>query len=598
MAAPKRRKSATAAAAAAAAVADTAIKPEETANPEKAPPAPRRSSRRIHDVKKVTEPGAGMRPTPSDLDKEPPAKRRQLSRKMLKSHDGVRHAMRELSEMEHRLQNSTRNQRLAVETSHVVGGNKKRPEDQSWRPVVKTELSNPEERAREVEEQRSGTPDLDVAPIEGPEAEGAIADVEDDKLREEDAPERGAARAPPVNSDYLPLPWTGRLGYPADIKLGQKYVQELGLANARDIVKMLQWNDKYGIKFMRLSSEMFPFASHEEYGYRLAPFAADALAEAGKVAAQLGHRLTTHPGQFTQLGSPRKEVIANAVRDLEYHDELLSLLRLPEQQNKDAIMILHMGGTYGDKPATVDRFRTNYAKLSQSIKNRLVLENDDVSWSVHDLLPICEELNIPMVLDFHHHNIIFDANELREGTEDIRQVFDRIRATWTRKGIRQKMHYSESCPGAVTPRDRRKHSPRVKTLPPCLPDMDLMIEAKDKEQAVFELMRTFKLPGYDLFNDVVPYEREDEYRANKNGAAKKKPRKPKKKKQDDDGDEEMEEGVGEAGPTEAEAKTIPPEEFAMGGPTRRVYWPEGMEEWLKPKKREVKRKSTVVKDES
>ncbi|KAJ0277362.1 UV-damage endonuclease [Colletotrichum noveboracense] len=593
MAAPKRSKPATAAAAA---VADAAIKPEETTNPEKPPPAPRRSSRRIHDVKKVTDPGAGMCPAPSDLSNEPPAKRRQLNRKMLKSHDGVRYAMRELSEMEHRLQNSTRNQRLVIETSHIVGGNKKRPEDQSWRPVVNTELSNPEERVREVEEERSGTPDLDVAPIEGPEAEGAIADVEDDKLREEDAPERGAARASPPEHATKNRPDDTQ---PADIKLGQKYVQELGLANARDIVKMLQWNDKYGIKFMRLSSEMFPFASHEEYGYRLAPFAADALAEAGKVAAQLGHRLTTHPGQFTQLGSPRKEVIANAVRDLEYHDELLSLLRLPEQQNKDAIMILHMGGTYGDKPATVDRFRTNYAKLSQSVKNRLVLENDDVSWSVHDLLPICEELNIPMVLDFHHHNIIFDANELREGTEDIRKVFDRIRATWTRKGIRQKMHYSESCPGAVTPRDRRKHSPRVKTLPPCLPDMDLMIEAKDKEQAVFELMRTFKLPGYDLFNDVVPYEREDEFRANKNGAAKKKPRKPKKKKKkDDDGDEEMDEAVDEPGPTEAEAKTIPPEEFAMGGPNRRVYWPEGMEEWLKPKKREVKRKSTVVKDES
>lgn len=60
---------------------------------------------------------------------------------------------------------------------------------------------------------------------------------------------------------------------------------------------MLQWNDKYGIKFMRLSSEMFPFASHEEYGYKLAPFASEVLAEAGKVAAELGHRLTTHPGQ-------------------------------------------------------------------------------------------------------------------------------------------------------------------------------------------------------------------------------------------------------------------------------------------------------------
>jgi UV DNA damage endonuclease len=83
----------------------------------------------------------------------------------------------------------------------------------------------------------------------------------------------------------------------ARLELGEKFVQELGLANARDIVKMLRWNEKYGIKFMRLSSEMFPFASHAEYGYKLAPFAAQVLAEAGRVAAELGHRLTTHPGQ-------------------------------------------------------------------------------------------------------------------------------------------------------------------------------------------------------------------------------------------------------------------------------------------------------------
>lgn len=82
-----------------------------------------------------------------------------------------------------------------------------------------------------------------------------------------------------------------------DLDRGRRYVEALGLANARDIVKMLRWNDKFGIRFMRLSSEMFPFASHDEYGYKLAPFASDVLAEAGKVAAELGHRLTTHPGQ-------------------------------------------------------------------------------------------------------------------------------------------------------------------------------------------------------------------------------------------------------------------------------------------------------------
>ena len=78
-------------------------------------------------------------------------------------------------------------------------------------------------------------------------------------------------------------------------------MEGLGLANARDIPKMLRWNERFGIRFFRLSSEMFPFASHETYGYKLAPFASEALAEAGKVAAQFGHRLTTHPGQVLSL---------------------------------------------------------------------------------------------------------------------------------------------------------------------------------------------------------------------------------------------------------------------------------------------------------
>ncbi|KKZ68369.1 hypothetical protein EMCG_05955 [[Emmonsia] crescens] len=355
------------------------------------------------------------------------------------------------------------------------------------------------------------------------------------------------SRPPPVNSSYLPLPWKGRLGYaclntylrtsnppvfcartcrissilenrhplqdstqpahrtknrpdleqPPDIERGLAYVQALGLANARDIVKMLRWNERYGIKFMRLSSEMFPFASHAEYGYRLEPFAADVLAEAGRVAAELQHRLTVHPGQFTQLASPRSTVTENSVRDLEYHAEMLRLLKLPPQQDRDAVMILHMGGVFGDKQATLDRFRKTYRTLSGDIKNRLVLENDDVSWTVHDLLPICEELNIPLVLDYHHHNINFDADKIREGTLDIMSLYDRIAATWTRKGITQKMHYSEPTPSAITKTQRRKHNTRVQMLPPCNPTMDLMIEAKDKEQAVFELMRTYKLPELD-----------------------------------------------------------------------------------------------------
>ncbi|TAQ90560.1 hypothetical protein B7494_g1137 [Chlorociboria aeruginascens] len=453
---------------------------------------------------------------------------------------------------------------------------------------------------------------------------------DDDTAEEVGVMKLEAARPPPVNSDYLPLPWKGRLGYaclntylrssnppvfssrtcriasilehrhplkdptqpehstknrpdksqPASCERGQRYVEELGLANARDIPKMLRWNDKYGIKFFRLSSEMFPFASHAEYGYKLALFASEALAEVGKVATELGHRLSTHPGQFTQLGSPREEVISGSIRDLEFHNEMLSLLKLPPQEDRDAVMILHMGGTFGDKAATIDRFRQNYSGLSPSIKQRLVLENDDVSWSVHDLLPICEELNIPLCLDFHHHNIIFDSTQLREGTLDIAALYPRIKATWDRKNIRQKMHYSEPTPGAITGRQRRKHNPRPATLPPCPNDMDLMIEAKDKEQAVFELMRIFKLPGYETFNNVIPYERSDDNRP----LPKKPKKKPKKQIQ-----AEIEEFGRELSEEEIEREIVKEENVGMGGKENRVYWPQGMEEWLRPKKREVKK---------
>jgi len=373
---------------------------------------------------------------------------------------------------------------------------------------------------------------------------------------------------------------------PADVARGMQYVEELGLANARDIAKMVRWNDKYGIKFMRLSSEMFPFASHEEYGYKLEPFAGDTLRDVGKVIAELGHRVTTHPGQFTQLGSPRKQVIDNAIRDLAFHDELLSLLKLPEQQNRDAVMILHLGGAYGDKPAAIERFKGNYAKLSQSIKNRLVLENDDVVWSVHELLPLCQELNIPMVLDYHHHNIIFDATQLREGTKDIMDLYPAILETWTKKGITPKMHYSESRPEAITRTKRRKHSPRVMTLPPCPDTMDLMIEAKDKEQAVFELMRTFKLPDFHTFSDILPHQRQDENKPWK-PKPKKAAKKSKKKTEDiDDLDAKIEDAEEEDVPP----PIVPDEELGMGGPEGRVYWPPGMEDWLRPPKRIIKQK--------
>ncbi|KAF8315433.1 UV-endonuclease UvdE [Clavulina sp. PMI_390] len=270
-------------------------------------------------------------------------------------------------------------------------------------------------------------------------------------------------------------------------KNGMDFVRDLGLKNVRDLYKMVEWNEENNIRFMRMSSEMFPFASHEKYGYSLEYAEAD-LKAVGDLAKRLGHRLTLHPGQFTQIASPTKKVVDSSVRELEYHCEMMERMGLAP----DGVMIIHMGGVYNDKEATLARFRTNYTTLlSEGIKRRLVLENDEICYNLDDLMPICDELDIPIVVDYHHDWINPSSRPLRE-------LIPIINQTWARKGIKPKQHLSEPRPGAVTAMEKRAHADRCGSLPEELQlddniHMDLMIEAKDKEQAVFELYRIYGL---------------------------------------------------------------------------------------------------------
>ncbi|CAG8651058.1 3082_t:CDS:2 [Ambispora gerdemannii] len=289
----------------------------------------------------------------------------------------------------------------------------------------------------------------------------------------------------------------GRLGIATIKKKGMEYVRGLGLQNVRDLLEMVKFNEKHDIKFMRMSSQMFPFASSIEYGYSLS-FAEKELRQIGEFAAKHGHRLTTHPGQFNQLGSPNRITVEKTIRELDYHAEMLDLMALPP----DSIMVIHMGGMYENKEETLERFEQNYLALPPRIKNRLVLENDELSYCVQDLLPVCQKLSIPLVLDWHHH-------KLYPGTlsfEDLLAIIPEINKTWTDRGFKPKQHYSESRRGANSIMEKRAHSDRVVQLPPCDPDMDLMIEAKDKEQAVFQLYQKYNLFKVDESVLVPPDE--------------------------------------------------------------------------------------------
>ncbi|EKM57154.1 uncharacterized protein PHACADRAFT_55137, partial [Phanerochaete carnosa HHB-10118-sp] len=265
---------------------------------------------------------------------------------------------------------------------------------------------------------------------------------------------------------------------------GVAHAQALGLRNVRDLAALVAWNEANGIRFMRLSSEMFPFASHAVWGYDLA-YARDDLAAVGALARRLGHRLTAHPGQFTQLASLKEAVVAASIRELEYHCQMMRYMGL----GRDSVIVLHMGGVYGDKAATIARFRTTYAtRLTDEMRARLVLENDEMCYSADDLLPVCDALAIPLVLDYHHNYINPSALALPD-------LVRRINGTWARKRIRVKQHLSEPRPGLSSSSSSNSSGRAAAAAPPPHPrgGGDLMIEAKDKEQAVLQLYRLYRL---------------------------------------------------------------------------------------------------------
>ncbi|KAH9974034.1 UV-endonuclease UvdE [Lactifluus volemus] len=119
---------------------------------------------------------------------------------------------------------------------------------------------------------------------------------------------------------------------------------------------------------------------------------------------------------------------------------------------KDGVIIIHVGGVYGDKVATLARFRENHKTLlSDDIKARLVIEDDEMCYNVDDLLPVSEELDLPLVI--------------YPSSEPLTILIPRINAIWHKKGIKPKQHLSSPRPGAVTVMDKRAHARRCTILP-------------------------------------------------------------------------------------------------------------------------------------
>lgn len=186
---------------------------------------------------------------------------------------------------------------------------------------------------------------------------------------------------------------------------GISYASELALKNVKDLVEIIKWNESKNIKLYRMSSDMFPWMSEYELS-DLPDFEkiSNVLRGAGSLALKYGHRLTFHPGPYNVLASPNESVVIKAIKDLRQHGEIMDLLGM--QRNQFACINIHIGGTYGDKKATMQRFLENFKRLPECASSRLVLENDDKDsmYTVEDLYyGIYSHNNIPITFDYLHH---------------------------------------------------------------------------------------------------------------------------------------------------------------------------------------------------
>lgn len=220
---------------------------------------------------------------------------------------------------------------------------------------------------------------------------------------------------------------------------GMPLASEISLANAKDLLTILKWNEAHGIRLFRIGSEIFPRWNH--YELKDLPDIEEItqhLRAAGDFARAHGHRVTTHPGPFHILGSPRQEVVDNSIIGLERHSEMFDLMGFePSFENK---INIHIGSAYGDKPDTIQRWLDNYYLLSDSCRARLVIENDDKAslYSVRELYEMVHSVTgIPITFDYWHHT--FNTGDLSE-----REAFFMARETWDKHGVTQCTHYSES----------------------------------------------------------------------------------------------------------------------------------------------------------
>jgi len=246
------------------------------------------------------------------------------------------------------------------------------------------------------------------------------------------------------------------------------------------LFKILQYNVQNGFYFFRISSDLVPFASHPVCTFDWAGHFRGQFRKVGEFIKEHDIRISMHPDQFVVINSLKDDVVERSVRELEYHRTVLDEMAL----DSTAKIQIHVGGVYGDKRSAIDRFIERYNFLSPSLKSRLVIENDDRSYSLEDCLSVHQKIGIPILFDTFHHQCLNNGETLRQGLQ-------LSGTTWKESDGIPMVDYSSQQRGQrsgshATTLNRASFKKFIQETRGV--DFDLMLEIKDKETSAFKAL--------------------------------------------------------------------------------------------------------------
>lgn len=272
-----------------------------------------------------------------------------------------------------------------------------------------------------------------------------------------------------------------------DREAALRKLERIAISNLENCLRLLKHNKAHDIRFFRFSSRLIPLANHEELGdWDYMKPIGNALRQIAGFLQEYPMRIDFHPDHFVLLNSPDADILKTSIQTLRLHEKLLKGMGVDPQHR----CVLHVGGGYNDKEQALEQFIHNWGFVPSSLQRMVMLENDDTTFTVRQALYLCEKLDIPLVFDLHHHL----ANHEQE---DWTQEWDRIVATWERSPLPLKMHLSSP----KSEKEFRAHSDFVDArmlmkflheVKGTVPQIDCMIEAKQKDEALFRLVEELR----------------------------------------------------------------------------------------------------------